>query len=100
MKRAKGARSLTTPQEQKEKKELIERLLVDLAKTTLVVGLPIHARLSVRRYIQKVLWSLSVGELKIWHRADTTQLVSAILDETKSLRKGRAERTPGKVAVS
>ena len=66
--------SLNTPEESLAKKKAIEKILIDakvLASTDAADWLP------KRRYLQKVLWGLSVAELQKWTPVDT----AAILDK-------------------
>ncbi len=65
---------LNTLEESFAKKKAIEKILIDakvLASTNIADWLP------KRRYLQKVLWGLSVAELQKWTPVDT----AAILDK-------------------
>ncbi|GAH26686.1 unnamed protein product [marine sediment metagenome] len=60
--------------ELQDKKELIESILVSAGKGH-GDNLPKLRWLPLRRYLQKVLWSLSMSELKAWGKTDSLKLL-------------------------
>ena len=66
---------LNTLEESLAKKKAIEEILINakvLASTDAASWLP------KRRYLQKVLWGLSVAELKKWTSVDTAAILSKL----------------------
>ncbi|MBA7627414.1 hypothetical protein ES703_34876 [subsurface metagenome] len=60
--------------ELQDKKQLIERILVEAGKDH-GDNLPKLRWLPLRRYLQRVLWSLSMPELKAWGKTDSLKLL-------------------------
>lgn len=60
--------------ERQEKKRIVERLLTE-AYNDLGSALPKLVWLPLRRYLQRVLWSLSMAELRQWSKHDSTMLI-------------------------
>ena len=81
--------SLNTPEESLAKKKAIEKILIDakvLASTDAADWLP------KKRYLQKVLWGLSVAELQKWTPVDTAAILDKLAGkDPKSKRIARLE---------
>lgn len=65
---------LTDDFERQEKKRIIERLLIEAADDLGSV-MPKMVWLPLRRYLQRVLWSMSLPELGRWTTHDSTMLI-------------------------
>jgi len=67
--------SLNTPEESLAKKKAIEEILIS---AKVVASTDVTSWLPKRRYLQKVLWGLSVAELESWTLVDTAAILSKL----------------------
>ncbi|MBA7683839.1 hypothetical protein ES703_92224 [subsurface metagenome] len=74
--------------ELQDKKERIERILVEAGKDH-GENLPKLRWLPLRRYLQRVLWSLSMPEVKAWRKNDSLMLLLELDKRNEAREKKR-----------
>jgi len=74
--------------ELQDKKQLVERILVEAGKDH-GENLPKLRWLPLRRYLQRVLWSLSMPELKAWGKTDSLKLLLELDQRNQARDKKR-----------
>ncbi|MBA7684575.1 hypothetical protein ES703_92980 [subsurface metagenome] len=79
---------LVDENEAMDKKQLIERILIEAGKD-LGDNLPKLRWLPLRRYLQRVLWSLSMPEVKAWKKNDSLKLLLELDKRNESREKKR-----------
>ena len=79
---------LVDENEAMDKKQLIERILIEAGKD-LGDNLPKLRWLPLRRYLQRVLWSLSMPEVKAWKKNDSLKLLLELDKCNESREKKR-----------
>ena len=74
--------------ELQDKKQRIEKVLVE-AGDVMGDNLPKLRWLPLRRYLQRVLWSLSMPELKAWRKNDSLMLLLELDKRNEAREKKR-----------
>lgn len=74
--------------ELQDKKDLIEKVLVEAGHDH-GEALPKLRWLPLRRYLQRVLWSLSMPELKAWGKSDSLMLILELDKRNEAREKKR-----------
>ncbi len=71
-----------------DKKQLIEKVLIEAGKDH-GDNLPKLRWLPLRRYLQRVLWSLSLPELRAWNKTDSLKLLLELDKRNQAKEKKR-----------